>query len=72
MAPQTDHVARLSTSLIHFYFVSSPLPPWAGSEACSGRSPHEHPMRPSHLRQHWTRNSEGTPAACWHMIADCA
>ena len=72
MAPETGHAVRPSTSLIHFYFVTPPLPPRGEAEPYSGRSPDEHPARPSSLLQRWARNPEGTLAPCWHAIADRA
>jgi hypothetical protein len=72
MEPATGNVVRLSTSLIHFYFVTPPSPLWAGSTAQSDHSPDEHAVRPSRLLQRWTRNPGGTLAPCWHATGTAA
>jgi hypothetical protein len=66
---KSHNITRFSGQLIHFYFVPPTMQLWAGSPDDSGLSP-EHraetpAVRPVRLMQRWTRNPDGTLAACW-------
>jgi len=60
-----NNMARFSGPLIHFYFVPPTLRLRESSMHDSGISPEQPATRPSRLMQRWTRNADGTLAACW-------
>jgi hypothetical protein len=69
MELKTHNITRFSQQLIHFYFVPPTTQLWVVPTDESQLSPEqgaETPaVRPSRLMQRWTRNPDGTLAACW-------
>jgi hypothetical protein len=68
MERESTSMQRFSGPLVHFYFVPSAPQQLAGSTDDPVTAPQQRAVRPSSLTVRWTREPDGTLAACWVRI----